>query len=90
MSAASGPLTDGSAPGDLHWPDQGGPLRTGVGHGRMKKQDAERLADAESTYVPVNEGAVAALRVVHERGELARRVFRARWYPCFEQGFEQG
>jgi hypothetical protein len=43
----------------------------------MKKLDAERLADEEPTYVPVSVVAVAALRVVHERGELRRRVFQS-------------
>lgn len=90
MAAANGPPTGGCAPGDLHRPKQVEPLRAGVRHGRIKRQDAERLADAESTYVPVNENAVAALRVVCERGELARRVFRVRWCPCFKQGSEQG
>jgi hypothetical protein len=58
-------------------PRQVEPLRTDVGRDRMKKQYAERLADEESIYVPVSVAAVAALWVVHERGELRRCVFQS-------------
>jgi hypothetical protein len=74
---------------DAGRPNEVGSLRRDAGRGRMKKQDAERLADEEPTYVPVNEGAVPALWAVCEWGELARRVFRVRWYPCFKHRLGQ-
>jgi len=54
---------------------EGQSIQPDVGHGRLKRSDVEHPADEEPVHVPLNDAAVAALRVVQARGDGKGRVF---------------
>jgi integrase len=60
-----------------HRDSQGQPVRSDMGHDRLGRSDVGHPADEEPVHVPLNDAAVAALRVVHARGDGRGRVFQS-------------
>ncbi len=70
----------GTRSGDQYWPSQGQRVRTDVGHGRLQCRmlNIPRTKNEEPIHVPLKDAAVAALRVVHDRGDGRGHTFASR------------